>query len=252
MRNILCFGDSNTFGSNPSGGRWTKNERWTGLLATYLGEEYSIFEEGLGGRTTVFDDPLEPNKNGSLLLPVSLQSHRPLDLVILSLGTNDCKCLFNANPRVIARGLEKLVQMIKTFSYGELYPIPQILVVSPIHIGEAIEESCFVSYDRHSYELSLLLSEPIKEMAERNQVLFFDASTLAKPSSLDQLHMDKDSHEKLAKALFPLVLNAFGDERSLPDAEEARTESAIPAEEKPSFPVKVSRSRPFFKFPLFR
>lgn len=259
MKNILCFGDSNTFGSNPSGGRWSKKERWTGLLAAYLGEGYSIYEEGLGGRTTVFDDPLEPNRNGSLTLPVSLHSHRPLDLVILSLGTNDCKCLFNANPRVIAKGLEKLVKMVKTYDYGEFYPVPQVLVIAPIHIGEAIETSSFASFDQHSYQLSLLLGDFIKEMAQRNKVLFFDASEVAHPSSIDQLHMDKESHEQLSKALFPLVLNVFGDKRPLAVEEVSEDRQVLVEEEEEHdeninqlVPVKKSRSPLFLKIPLFR
>ena len=59
MRNILCFGDSNTYGHNPSGGRWPLHERWPGILQELLGEEYHIIEEGLCGRTTVFEDCLE-------------------------------------------------------------------------------------------------------------------------------------------------------------------------------------------------
>ncbi|RFU96161.1 hypothetical protein DYP60_00900 [Sphaerochaeta halotolerans] len=31
-----------------------------GILFSFLGRDFQIIEEGLGGRTTVFDDPLEP------------------------------------------------------------------------------------------------------------------------------------------------------------------------------------------------
>ncbi|MDD3928780.1 MAG: G-D-S-L family lipolytic protein, partial [Sphaerochaeta sp.] len=74
MHTILCFGDSNTFGTNPSGGRWSYEDRWTGILSGLLGPSYRIIEEGMGGRTTVFDDPLEPNRCGKQFLPVALQS----------------------------------------------------------------------------------------------------------------------------------------------------------------------------------
>ena len=61
----------------------------------------------MGGRTTVWDDPLEPGRCGIQALPMALQSHKPLDLVILFLGTNDCKAHFHASPRVITKGMEK-------------------------------------------------------------------------------------------------------------------------------------------------
>lgn len=86
MINILCFGDSNTFGTNPSGGRWGLHERWTSVLQDELGDGFRIIEEGLGGRVTVMEDELEGDKNGKRHLPVLLRSHRPLDLVILMLG----------------------------------------------------------------------------------------------------------------------------------------------------------------------
>ena len=82
--NILCFGDSNTFGSNPEGGRYPREIRWPGRLQILLGSDDYVIEEGMGGRTTVWDDPLEPNRNGLSALPIALLSHKPLDLVILS------------------------------------------------------------------------------------------------------------------------------------------------------------------------
>lgn len=209
MNTILCYGDSNTFGTNPGGGRWDIDQRWTGLLSAMLGPSYRIIEEGLGGRTTVFDDPLEPKRNGLEYLPVSLQSHRPLDLVILSLGTNDCKSLNNANERIIAKGLEKLVATVRNHPYGPGYPIPQVLVISPIHIGDDIESSIFASFDKSSAALSKRLADPIRVMAEQQHVHFFDAATVASSSPIDQLHMDKESHASLAQALLPLILACF-------------------------------------------
>lgn len=220
MKHILCFGDSNLFGTNPSGGRWPLEQRWTGLLAQALGDGYRIIEEGLGGRTTVFDDPLEENRNGLKHLPIMLHSHRPLDLVILNLGTNDCKKLFNANAKIIAKALEKLALIIQNYPYGEGYPTPQVLVIAPIHIAEGVENSSFASFDHTSHLLSTQLGPAIGEMAKRNNLLFLDASLVAKSSPIDLLHMDGEAHSALAKALLPLVLDWFGDERPLFVAEE--------------------------------
>lgn len=220
MKHILCFGDSNLFGTNPSGGRWPLEQRWTGLLAQALGEGYRIIEEGLGGRTTVFDDPLEENRCGLKHLPIMLHSHRPLDLVILSLGTNDCKVMFNANAKIIAKAVEKLALIIREYPYGEHYPIPQVLVVAPIHSGEGVENSSFSGFDYQSHLLSKQLGPAIREMAQKNNFLFLDASLVAKSSPIDLLHMDSEGHAALAAALFSLVLDWFGDVRPLAVADE--------------------------------
>ncbi|AEV29630.1 lysophospholipase L1-like esterase [Sphaerochaeta pleomorpha str. Grapes] len=237
MYNILCFGDSNTFGTNPSGGRWARTVRWTGLLQDYLGSDYYLIEEGLGGRNTLFDDPLEPGRNGLALLPVSLKSHKPLDLVILSLGTNDCKVHFNANARVIAKGMETLVKTILQFPYGEGYPLPKVLVISPIHIGADIEHSPFVSFDQSSYRKSLALAPLFEQVAQSYGCLFLDASLVASPSTIDQLHMDAQGHENLAKALVPILQQLFGDERQLfleEELPESESEQEIETLEIPS------------------
>lgn len=235
MKHILCFGDSNLFGSNPSGGRWPLEQRWTGILARSLGEDYHLIEEGLGGRTTIFDDPLEEDKCGVRQLPMLLHSHRPLDLVILSLGTNDCKTLFNTSARITAKALEKLALVVRNYPYGEHYTTPHVLVVAPIHIEERVGEF-FPSFDRSSHLLSKQLGPAIKEMAERNNLLFLDASLVAQSSPIDQLHMDRDGHSSVAAALLPLILDWFGDERLLDaDDQEIKGEEEADKEAAPSF-----------------
>ena len=93
---VLCYGDSNTWGYIPvTGGRYAPTVRWTGVMAEQLGPQFSAIEEGQSGRTTVWDDPLEGDKNGLRYLPACLESHMPLDLVILMLGTNDLKARFS-------------------------------------------------------------------------------------------------------------------------------------------------------------
>ena len=59
MKQILAFGDSNTWGLIPgTGERYPEHIRWTGILrkaVTKLG--YTVLEDGVCGRTTVFRDP---------------------------------------------------------------------------------------------------------------------------------------------------------------------------------------------------
>lgn len=109
--NILCFGDSNTWGYKPDkSGRYDENIRWTGLLQKKLGSGYHIIEEGLCGRTTVFQDELREGRRGLDLIGVTVEMHNPIDLMIIMLGTNDCKTRYKASASVIAKGLDQVIR----------------------------------------------------------------------------------------------------------------------------------------------
>ena len=204
MINVLCFGDSNTNGSNPAGGRHPYDVRWPGQLQHLLGSEWHIIEEGLGGRTTVFSNPIEPYRNGLEALPIALITHRPLDYVILSLGTNDMKAMFHADARVIAAGLDMLVHEVKiTDNRGA--PTPRIVVVSPLHIKPGISTSPFIGFDEHAVELSHQLVGEYRNIADNEGCLFLDAAQIAEPSDIDKLHMDGENHTKLARAMAKLL-----------------------------------------------
>ena len=99
MKKILCFGDSNTYGYDPAGMRdgtavrYAHDVRWCGVAQRDLGEGWHVIEEGLNGRTTVRDDMchLDTNLNGIRALPMLLEAHKPLDAIVIMLGTNDSK-----------------------------------------------------------------------------------------------------------------------------------------------------------------
>lgn len=105
MEQILCFGDSNTWGyDGESRKRLPWGVRWTSLLQEKLNkEEYRVIEEGLCGRTTVFEDPLRDGRKGTALLPTLLETHAQVDVITLMLGTNDCKTVFGASADVIGK-----------------------------------------------------------------------------------------------------------------------------------------------------
>ena len=207
--NILCFGDSNTFGTNPSGGRWNYNERWPGILQNELGKKYRIIEEGLGGRVTVKEDEVEGDKNGKRHLPVLLRSHRPLDLVMIMLGTNDVKQRFNMSAADIAGGAEELGEIVLNYPFGAYYPIPKVLLISPIHIRPGIEHSPYTGFKEDAVEVSHQLGEYYRKAAEKHNWLFLDASEVASASERDNLHMEKEAHQALAAALAGLIRENF-------------------------------------------
>ncbi|MBR6228562.1 MAG: acylhydrolase, partial [Eubacterium sp.] len=144
MKTVLCYGDSNTYGFDPrTGFRYPEGIRWTSRLAAQLGEEYRVIEEGCNGRTTIFDDPLEGWKNGLDYLKPCLNSHKPVDIVILMLGSNDLKETFHASPAGIADGAGVLVKTIQEFTQEKQGFVPKIILVSPPEIGEDIRHSGF-------------------------------------------------------------------------------------------------------------
>lgn len=208
----MCYGDSNTFGTNPHGGRWPREVRWTGKLQQLLGDQYYVIEEGCGGRTTVWDDDLELFKNGRKSLPVALATHKPIDLVIIMLGTNDCKTRFQALPCDIAEGVRQLAELVQTYPYGEWYEIPEVLIVSPIHIGDNIENSVFTGFDMIASKKSRQFSAEMLKVAKAQKCYFLDASEYAEPSTYDSLHMESNSHEALAIAVYEKVISIIDKE----------------------------------------
>ena len=206
MKNILCYGDSNTWGYIPgTGGRYPRDIRWTGRMAKALGEDYYVLEAGLSGRTTVYTDPMNPILNGLEYLPMVLKQSAPLDLVILSLGTNDLKFVDAIQS---ARGMEKLVDVCKraNATLANTSPILndgcKILVVSPITLSNRVFElNPYSTFRRDAAEESHKFCQIFSHYANALQADFFDAASVASPSHVDGVHMSPESHACLAEAL---------------------------------------------------
>ncbi|WP_455714344.1 GDSL-type esterase/lipase family protein [Anaerosporobacter sp.] len=197
MKRILCFGDSNTYGYRPDGlGRYDETIRWTGRIQEVLGrDEFAIIEEGLCGRTTVFEDEIRPNRKGIDAIRMIVESHNPLDIVFIMLGTNDCKTRYGASAGTIAKGIEQIIESVRQFAGNET----RIVVVSPIHLGRGVGEDGFdPEFDEKSVEVSLHLSKALRKIALTNNCSFLDASTVANPSEADREHLDEEGHAQLA------------------------------------------------------
>ncbi len=206
MINILCFGDSNTHGANPSGGRWDEDNRWPTILAKRLGGEYHIHEAGLCGRTTVFEDWFAPMMKGSDMLLPCLHMCQPVDLIIIMLGTNDIKQQYNTKAIDAARGVEVLINQLR----NPLEYNGRILIISPIHIGDNITETFFDRiYGAQAIEVSKQFAPLYKEMADMYGCYYLDASLYAHPSPIDAVHMDAQNHHALADAVYDKVKEIF-------------------------------------------
>ena len=211
MKTIVCYGDSNTWGYRPADGRRAPyHERWTGILQTLLGDGYLVYEEGMNARTTGLDDPAEPCRNGLSYLEPCLLTKKPVDLLVIMLGTNDTKVHLGQTAFSISKCLEQLIVTAQSPIYGR-DGVPEILVVSPIRIGERIAESCFGDcFDERSVLTAGELAPRYRNMAELHGCHYIDAAKLAAPSPLDQLHLDKEGHEKLARAFYQCVKEILG------------------------------------------
>jgi len=207
MKTIMCFGDSNTFGEKPAyeGERQPWGVRWTSILQEELGfENYHVYENGYNGRTTVFTDPYDPLRNGLKGMRYALATHRQLDLIIICLGTNDAKMHFNTNAKGIVEGYDLLIQEVKMHALQENLPLPKFLLLSPVKIGKNIEQGLFGNFNQQSIATVDALEIELHEYAKAHHYSYFSAAQVATVGK-DQLHMDSQSHTKLALSLLPLV-----------------------------------------------
>ena len=207
MTTVLCYGDSNTYGHIPETGlRYPKAVRYPGRLQILLGEEYDVIEEGCNGRTTIHDDPEDAWRNGLYYLKPCLYSHKPVDIVILMLGSNDLKTAFHLTAKEIADGAAELVDVIRTFTEERQGYIPKIILISPPEIGPGIASSPFGDeFAESTVEESRKFPRYFREVAEKYKCIFLNAAEYISPSDVDSLHLTEDGHRVLAEKLFELI-----------------------------------------------
>ena len=206
-KHILCLGDSNTHGycadpadSCDGGYRFNEDERWSCLLQKGLGDEYLVTEEGLGGRTTVFADPLHEGMDALSVIYMLLKSHEVIDLLIIMLGTNDTKERFGVNAFCISLGMERLLlKAISTDCWGEHGP--NILVVSPACIGREMDDD---GMGKGCAEKSEELAKYYEPLAKRLGCHFMDAGKCS-VNNIDHMHLSKKGHRQLADMLIDAV-----------------------------------------------
>ncbi|MDB6003399.1 MAG: family lipase [Prosthecobacter sp.] len=210
MKNILCFGDSNTWGfipesiSAPCPERHPHNVRWTGILAGELGTNFRVIEEGQNGRTTVHDDPFALARNGRAVLPAILESHKPLDLVVLMLGSNDLKAVYGVSPGEIAAGVKILAQMILGSDAGPRNKAPKLLLLCPPAIGDQLHLPDVAAKFPEGQKDSRKLPKYYEVVANTLGCGFLNTQTLIEPGS-DGIHLDAAAHARLGKAVAALV-----------------------------------------------
>lgn len=232
MKQILCFGDSNTWGYDgesrkrlPWGKRWTSllqekfdvetakqgiqagnntaGQREAGNAEHKSGESVRIIEEGLCGRTTIFEDPLRDGRRGTALLPTLLETHDGVDVIVLMLGTNDCKTVFGASAEVIGKGIARLLDQIAAYA-----PEAKVLLISPIYLGEKVwQEGYDQEFSRDSVQVSRDLEKVYQRIADEKHVEFMRAASYVSCCAADQEHMNAAGHQVFAKAVYEKLEN---------------------------------------------
>ncbi|MDF2759831.1 MAG: lipase [Thermomicrobiales bacterium] len=199
MKTVLCYGDSNTWGYDPATRtRFPPDVRWTGILASRLGAEYRVVEEGLNGRTTRWDDPIETGRNGLTYLRPCIESHQPLDVIVIMLGTNDLKSRFDLSASDIAQSAAALAEMAWRFAHAPDGSHAKVLFVAPPAISTLTELDQMFEGAR---EKSRQFSRYYRLAAGWYDLPFFDAGTVIVSSEKDGIHFDLEEHRKLGEAL---------------------------------------------------
>lgn len=209
-KSIMCFGDSNTWGASPVQGiRYDRKTRWPGVLQRELGEGYYVVEEGLPGRNTVWDDPVDGDRNGLKHMVPLIYSHTPLDLLIILLGTNDLKNRFSVSATDIALSICRLVRVARQCDHHLMGPAPEILVVVPPPLSD-LDESHSKGILLGGEEKSRQLAAELKPLSEEFKFRMMDAGEIIECSPVGGIHWEPEAHAKLAVEVSKVVKEMIG------------------------------------------
>jgi len=204
---VLVYGDSLTWGIIPhTRKRLQFDARWPGVLERHLlsrGRRVRIIEDCLNGRRTAWEDPYKPGRNAVAGIEQCIETHSPLRLVILMLGTNDFQSVHQHDAWHSAQGLATVVRAIRRAPIEPGMPSPEILVVAPpsIRAPSGPIAPKFLGAESRCAGLA----EAYAQIAGEERCRFFDAGTVTTSSVVDGVHLDADQHAALARALADTV-----------------------------------------------
>ena len=209
MYRILCYGDSNPWGyiSGTDHKRYGENERWTKLLSKKLGNEFEVIEEGLNSRTLISNDtrPGKEGKNGYEYLLPCLDTHDPIDLVIIMLGTNELKKVYNKTIEEVGEIFEKY--FIKTILNRKSQiedKYAEVLIIAP----PIADDDGSGKYEG-ALEKSMKFNEVYMKIAKENNCYFIDNKFLN--TGIDKVHLTKESHTILAEKIYNKIMEILNN-----------------------------------------
>ena len=222
QKSILCFGDSNTWGFVPGAfdpntfymERYPRDIRWPGVMEKALGINYHVIEEGLNGRTTNVEYPDIEGRSGTSYILPCLYSHSPLDIVIIQLGINDLKIIFDREIETITNGISEIIDKIQATTFGpDMRSAPQILILSPpalAHEGykDVDNKLIFIGGMKKSFQFHDYYSK----LANDKECHYYDLSSKVEYSQLDGLHLDEKGHKRSGALIASKIESIFGTE----------------------------------------
>lgn len=201
-KNIICYGDSNTFGYIPQDGRrYPKNIRWTGVLQEILNQEYKIIEEGCNNRTAFFKNPDGLLQSGGEYLEICLDKYPEFNYFIFAAGTNDVQKFYDITKEIVRDKLNYYINLI-----NKKNPDGQIILVTPIFLNKDILYGNFSTmFDSKSIERSHWIQDVYQNTANENNIKLFDINQHVAPSHKDGLHFEPNEHKTIAEKLKQII-----------------------------------------------
>ena len=200
MKKIICYGDSNTFGLNTKDGqRFDQNTRWTAILQKYLGTEYEVINEGACDRTGFVNNPKGFEFSAQRHFPKMISKIDNIDILIIALGTNDLQFQYSISVGAIEKGLENLIKLAQTKAEN-------IIIIPPLILSEKILEGSFnFQFNKTSIVKSRKIGRIYRQISNAYHCNYFDINKFTKPSDVDGLHYNEESHKIIGDNLSNLI-----------------------------------------------
>ena len=183
-QNIVCFGDSNTYGYDPRsplGERYASEVRWTALLDRF--PSWDIENQGQNGREI-------PTRPAELERFSALLARRPHLLVVI-LGTNDLLRHPGFSAEDVAGRMERLL--------ARPFPCRCLLVAPPpVRFGAWAAEERLIAE-------SARLGGAYAMLARRLGIDFADAAAWDIPLAFDGVHFTPEGHRRFAREMARLL-----------------------------------------------
>ena len=210
MKKIICYGDSNTFGFNPKdGSRFDKNTRWTAILQKYLGTEYEVINEGACDRTGFVNNPKGFEFSAQRHFPKMISKIDNIDILIIALGTNDLQLQYCISVGAIEKGLENLIKLAQPKA-------KYIIIIPPVVLSEKVLEGFFnIQFDKTSIVKSRKIGRIYRQISNAYHCNYFDINKFTKPSDVDGLHYNEESHKIIGDNLSNLINKLSGQDNIL-------------------------------------
>lgn len=198
LKKILIYGDSNTWGDNfITGKRIPDVKQWVNILKKKYEKKYLFLQEGLPGRLAGNEEKTKQYKNGLDTFISIFRTSAPVDIVIISLGTNDLQLKYNKTSKKIIQDLlwykEKLEESFSDIEDREKYfngKMPKIIYILPINFDYKVN-ACEI-FNKDCEEKRQEIIEYFKKQ-NMNIIVANDLDLFE-----DGIHLNYQGHETMA------------------------------------------------------